>query len=152
MKTIDQFEQLAAAPSAPELATLGVRRNSERAVEVVAVVVERDDGTSRLYCRGSGGDWPSAEEARYVVERVSTDVVWHETTPAVWVGRSGESNGPTPDRGGGRTRRLDPPRRPSTSPDRETYLAALVLRGMVGSGHSRGRGNQPDAEEVSQVG
>ena len=153
MKTVDQVEGMAHTGAGADLATHGVRRNVDR---TVAVVVERDDGTSMLYCRGSGGDWPSVTEAKRVVETVSRDVVWRETTSGVWVGRCGESKGPAADRGTGRSRRPEVPSRPRVSPGGETYLAALVLRGMVGSGHSRGiaRGGSDgsDAEGVRQVG
>jgi len=156
MKTVDQVEGSAQTRSGAGLATHGARPNADRTVAVIAVVVERDDGTSMLYCRGSAGEFPSAEEARRVVERVSSDVVWRETTPGVWVGRCGESEGPAADRGNGRTRRPEPPRRPRVSPGGQTYLAALVLRGMVGSGHSRGIPRGPnelsEAEGVRQVG
>ena len=149
MKTVDKFEGLTRASSGTDLATRGARRNADRTVGVVAVVVERGDGTGMLYCRGSGGNWPSATEAKNVVERGSRDVEWYETTPGVWVGRARESKRPAVDRGTGRTRRPEPPRRSRVSPGGDTYLAALVLRGMVGSGHSRGIA--PGADTGSDV-
>lgn len=149
MKTVDKLAGLAQAASDTDVATHGARRNADRTVGVVAVVIERDDGTGMLYCRGSGGTWPTAVEAKHVVARVSRGVVWHETTPGVWVGRAGESKGQAADRGTGRTRRPEPPSRPRVSPDGETYLAALVLRGIVGSGNSRGIPRGP--ENVSDV-
>jgi len=104
---------------------------------VVAVVVERGDRTCSLYWRGSDGAWPSIDQAKNAVEKVVAQVVWRETTPGVWVARV-EGSEPTPvDPGPRRARRVED-RKAVTASGRETYMAALVLRGIDRSGLSRG--------------
>lgn len=104
---------------------------------VVAVAVERDDGTCVLFCRGSGVTWPSRDEAKKVVEKFSADIVWRESTEGVWVARSDVNLPPVLDRVSARRRRTEPERVSRTSPGRDSYMAARVLRGTVRLGQSR---------------
>ncbi|HLN43997.1 MAG TPA: hypothetical protein VK215_16180 [Acidimicrobiales bacterium] len=104
---------------------------------VVAVVVERDDGTCVLFFRGSGGTWPSSDEAKNAVDKISAGVVWRESTGGVWVARA-DLNGPeVSDRATARRRRSEPGKPAKTSATKDTYMAARVLRGTVRFGHSR---------------
>jgi hypothetical protein len=104
---------------------------------IVAVAVERDDGTCVLFCRGSGVTWPSRDEAKKAVEKSSPDIVWRESTQGVWVARCDVNVPPVLDRVSGRRRRTDPDRVTSTSTGRDTYMAARVLRGTARFGQSR---------------
>ena len=111
------------------------RRDADRK-GVIAVVVERRDGSCAAYLRGSNESWPSIDEGRAAVERASAPIVWRETTPGVWTARP-DGDQPLPvDRGSRHSRRADPtePTRASTRAD--TYMAARILRGIVGSGRS----------------
>jgi len=104
---------------------------------VVAVVVERDDGTCVLFFRGSGGTWPSSDEAKNAVDKISAGVVWRESTGGVWVARA-DVNGPEVlDRAPARRRRTEPGKPTKTSAKKDTYMAARVLRGTVRFGQSR---------------
>jgi len=100
---------------------------------IVAVVVERGDGTCTALCRGSDTSWPSTDVAKDAVERISPAVMWREITAGVWVARTDGSESPFFDRSPGHSRREAPKAsRPSTGGD--TYMAALVLRGTAMSG------------------
>jgi hypothetical protein len=109
--------------------------NTARPEAVIAVVVEHDDRTCSLFCRGSGGSWHSIEEAKDAVERISSDIVWRETTAGVWIARTGTNEPPVFDRGSGVSRRAAAsPKKASSEGD--TYMAARVLRGIRRSGRS----------------
>jgi len=103
---------------------------------VIAVVVEREDGSCSLFCRGFGGSWLSIDEAKSAVEKASGQVAWRETTSGVWVARVNVNGVPASDRGLGRRRRAasDRSMRPSVGGD--SYMAARVLRGTARIGHS----------------
>ncbi len=103
---------------------------------VVGVVVERDDGTCVLFFRGSGGTWPSSDEAKNAVDKISAGVVWRESTGGVWVARA-DVNGPEVlDRARARRRRTEPGKPTKTSASKDNYMAARVLRGTVRLGQS----------------
>ena len=103
---------------------------------VVAVVVERGDRTCTLFCRGSGGTWPSIDEAKDEVKKISTQIVWPETTRGVWVARADVNEPPTLDRGSGHSRRTDPTTPTRASAEGDSYMAARVLRGTARAGQS----------------
>jgi hypothetical protein len=110
------------------------RRLTDRRDGVIAVIVERDDQTCSLYCRGTDASWPSVAEAKAAVEELSAQVVWRESSSGVWVARFDVNDAPIPDRGPGRNRRRDDPK-PTRSSDRgDTYVAARVLRGTSVAG------------------
>ena len=101
---------------------------------VIAVIVERDDGTCTVFCRGTDRSWPSMEQARESVEDISSGAVWRQTTPGVWVARRGVADPPICDRGPGRGRRSEVSKTTRSSGQGDTYMAALVLRGITGPG------------------
>jgi hypothetical protein len=112
-----------------------VHGNTAGSEAVIAVVVERDDRTCSLFCRGSGGSWHSIEEAKDAVGRISSEVTWRETTPGVWIARTGTNKPPVSDRGSGVSRRQAAgPKKTSSRGD--TYMAARVLRGIGRSSRS----------------
>ena len=105
---------------------------------VIAVVVERDDGTCALLREGSSASWPSIDEAKSAVDSTSVQVAWRETTPGVWTARADGSAPPALDRSYGRSRRAEPAR-PTRAPARgDSYMAASVFRGTARSGHTGG--------------
>ena len=107
---------------------------------VVAVVVERDDGTCVTFGRACAGVWPSVDEAKNVVEKFSSPVLWRETTGGVWVARVDGAVHPVPDPGPARRRRSDADRPTRAPAGTDTYMAARVLRGTAPVGPS---GNLP---------
>ncbi len=107
---------------------------------VVAVVVERDDGTCVTFGQACPGVWPSVDEAKNVVEKCSAPVLWRETTGGVWVARVDASVNPVPDPGPGRRRRSETDRPTRAPAGTDTYMAARVLRGTAAVGKS---GNIP---------
>ncbi len=103
---------------------------------VIAVVVERENGSCSLFCRGFGGSWPSIDEAKSAVEKASGQVAWRETTSGVWVARVKVNGVPASDRGPGRRRRPVPDRSVRPSVGGDSYMAARVLRGTARIGQS----------------
>lgn len=103
---------------------------------VVAVVVEREDGRSVTFGRHCAGVWPSVDEAKNLVEKVSAPVRWRETTGGVWVARADVPEIPVPDRGRERRRRSDSDTAPQPPAGTATYMAARVLRGIAPGGQS----------------
>jgi len=112
-----------------------------RQAGVIAVAVQRVDRTCALFFRGSSGSWPSVDEAKASVEEVSAQVVWRETTPGVWAARVDVNEPPPLDHAPQRRRSPEPPRVAKSSTGTNTYMAALVLRGIVLKDH----GVEPDS-------
>ena len=110
---------------------------------VIAVVVEREDGSCSLFCRGFGGSWPSIDEAKGAVEKASGQIAWRETTSGVWVARVNVSGVPASDRDPGRRRRPAPDRSMRPSVGGDSYMAARVLRGTARIGQSPNVANGP---------
>lgn len=107
---------------------------------VVAVVVERDDGTCVTFGQACAGVGPSVDEAKNTVEKLSSPVLWRETTGGVWVARVDASACPVPDPAPARRRRSDADRPNRAPAGTDTYMAARVLRGTAPAGRS---GNVP---------
>jgi len=137
MKTKEQSQIVPEGGRADCLVLTSGRRVTRSQEGVIAVVVERSDGTCSVFCRGSGGSWPSVDEAKNVVEKVSPWVVWRETTPGVWTGRSDANELQVLDRGSGRSRRTEPAKLTRPSSGADTYVAARILRGTARSGQSK---------------
>lgn len=137
MKTKNQSQVVPEGRRADSLVLTSGRRVTRSHDGVIAVLVEGSDGTCSLFCRGSGGSWPSVDEAKNVVEKVSPWVVWRETTPGVWTGRSDANEPQVLDCRSGRGQRTEPANTTRPSSVADTYLAARVLRGITHSGRSR---------------
>jgi hypothetical protein len=88
-----------------------VRRNQEltagdsgplTAHDVAALVIVRDDGTctvawGRAWCvwEAMPGVWPNAKEAiRAVQQVISQPIIWQQTEPRLWEGRTAANRPP----------------------------------------------------------
>jgi hypothetical protein len=101
---------------------------------VVAVIVERDDGTCALRLLGESTNWPSVAAAKHAVAGSSDQVAWRETTPGVWVARADGCAPPAGDRTPARRRRPEASTRSAgASVGSHSYNAALVLRRTASS-------------------
>ena len=73
------------------------------------------------------------EQAKNAVAKVASQAVWRETTRGVWVARTDTHEPPDWERGPRRSRRAEPPE-PTKASGGDTYMAALVLRGITRAG------------------
>ena len=121
-------------------------RDPERPAGVIAVAIERGDGTCSLLREGASASWPSIGEAKSAVESSSTGIVWREATPGVWTARADGSEPPALDRSYGKGRRAEPVKSTRAAAQGDTYMAALVFRGTARSGHSRAVSHRPRVE------
>jgi len=132
---VDDGSQMIVAGSADD-GTPGLTRERCHGVGrtgVMAVVVERQDGSCALYLPRSNESRPSLDDARAVVEMTAAPVRWRETTPGVWTARAAEDH---PSRGDGwpHGRRADPAVPTKASAPGDSYTAARVLRGTARPG------------------
>jgi hypothetical protein len=110
------------------------RAGPDSQLGIAAVIVERGDRTCALFNRGLTDNWPSIDEAKAAVEKVSARVVWRETTRGVWVARVDGREPLISDRRRGGARRAEPAKTAKTSTPGDTFLTAHVLRGKVRPG------------------
>lgn len=120
--------------------------DTERQTGVIAVAIERGDGTCSLLRKGESASWPSIGEAKSAVESSSAGIVWRETTPGVWTARADGSEPPALDRSYGHGRRTESAKSTKAPAQGDTYMAALVFRGTARSGHSTGVSHRPRVE------
>jgi hypothetical protein len=100
--------------------------------EVLAVIVERTDGTCAFYGQGRRGEWPSMSAALDALARVTPTSEWRQSTPGVWVARAGDGER-VPTGGSRSTRPASHPRRSppaGPSPTSDSYSAARIIRGV----------------------
>jgi hypothetical protein len=121
-------------------------REPERAAGVVAVAIERGDGTCSLLRAGASASWPSIGEAKSAVESSSAGIIWREATPGVWTARADGSEPPALDRSYGHGRRSEPAKSTRAAAQGDTYMAALVFRGTARSGHASAVSHRPRVE------
>ena len=93
---------------------------------VQAVLTERSDGTCVSFRQGLKTEWASVAEAWGALEDAGGHLVWHETTPGVWVARADQDD-TTSWRQEPLARATEGGRGTTT----DTYTTARVLKGFT---------------------